>query len=245
MVEQRVGRYALTLGMVLALANVAGADSFVNTPPLRNATGAGHVCRLLNMNPASALSPIVAIAKLINASGGVDCQQTFNFTLENTGGELECPGTGIRYCSVDVASNAIADNVIVNLFVEDSGGNALGIVRGMRTPQVLSSTYNITTGGLTMSSGNMYECLFANTGATTINASACMAADTYGCYSTSPSVPLSPGQISSWTIQIFYPYGLHCVVGSTSVSNAKQLRASLSITTPDLLTNSSSPDGNF
>src|SRR5689334_7067575 len=101
MIKQVIGWWAVVVGMVLSLAGVARASSFVNTPPLRNAHSVGngdqHVCRLLNMNPASQLNPIVANVKIINASGGVDCSQTINFTSIDTAAELECPGIAVRY----------------------------------------------------------------------------------------------------------------------------------------------------
>src|SRR5712664_71973 len=141
MSNRRSGYYSLTIGIVFAFAAAAHASS-VNTPPLRIGNGAAqYVCRVFNMNAASLLNPIPATITLIDyGTGATVCSQSVSFTSVSSSVELECASGFQAFCTVSVSANSIADNMVVHLFLEDSRGNALAMVRGMRVPTLVPSS---------------------------------------------------------------------------------------------------------
>jgi len=225
---RRIRFSAFVIG--LALASTVHA-SFINTPPLFDFNDVAHVCRVFNMNAASQVSPIQATVSLIE-NGVVACSQVLTFTSAGSSGEVECGGGFFRFCRVEVTSNAIADNMVVNLFLEDGTGTAKSLVRGTRIPTLVPSIVapggGITTGSLTVSDQQPTNCIWANTSTTdTIPTEGRILSDS-GAILASGVVTLNPGGISVITVAApTPPAGMTCVVLSTTAANAKQLRASL------------------
>ncbi len=243
---------SLAMAMLFAIPTAALADAFIYTPPIITVTTTA-VCRVLNTNTASVLTPVGITVDFFNADFGTvvsGCGNlSWSFTATNTSHEFACPSVATLFCRVTTASTTTADGMVVNVFQEDSNGTAQGVVRGMRVPTLAPSNLSaagMTTGGLTAGGNQYLECAFVNTGPTVIPATGRLIADDGTVLATNNLSSLGTnhvGYVVSPTVTP--PAGATCVAESDTNAHAKQLRASLySLTNNGFYSDSLSPIGN-